>query len=102
MKEEKDKEIAKQKNSNLSVLLIFANCILLFFFTTILDRGQKLEEGLAVSGLIFIVLLGGYAFTYHGKGYRTGKWLFGIAVLAALILYGLLWYATQLGHAFAH
>jgi len=99
--EENEVQSNKQKNSNLSVALIFANLILavLFFSATGVEKSEETVIYLATG---FLVLQGGYAFTYHGKGYRVGKWLFAIALVIALSFYGLMWYATQLGKAFAH
>ncbi|PSK93375.1 hypothetical protein [Taibaiella chishuiensis] len=100
-------ETIKQKNSRISVSLIVVNVILLFIFAHVGAGGADNSESQAIeNGIIcftgVIVLLGGYAFSYHGKGYRIGKWLFGIALLIGLILLGLLWYVAQLAHAFQH
>lgn len=95
--------IWKQKNSNRSILLIVLNLILLLVFINIgyaSENQQLLNIVYGVVGLT--ILLAGYAFSYHGKGYRLGKWLFGIALLISLILISLLWYVTELGKAFAH
>ncbi len=100
-------ETLKQRNSRISVTLIVVNFLLLFIFAHVGRGGSDNSEGQAVeNGIIcftgIIVLLGGYAFSYHGKAYRLGKWLFGIALLIGLVLLGLLWYVAQLAHAFQH
>ncbi|RZL37690.1 MAG: hypothetical protein EOO96_04535 [Pedobacter sp.] len=92
--------IQKQKNSNLSVALITVNIFLLFIFAFCVDEDNEIP--VFVLGIGLNVLLAGYAFTYHGKGYRIGKWIFGIVLLVSLVMFGLLWYATQLGRAFSH
>ena len=100
---DEQQETWKQKNSNTSILLIALNLILLLAFINIgyaSENQQLLNVVFAVVG--FTLLLAGYAFSYHGKGYRLGKWLFGIALLISFVLLGLLWYATELGKAFAH
>ncbi len=97
------KEHFKQKNSNWSILLIGFNMVLLLIFLNI----EEVSENQQAINWVYLstgltVLLGGYAFSYHGKEYRLGKWLFGIALLIALIIIGLLWYVMQLGKAFSH
>lgn len=96
-------EIAKQRNSNLSILLIIVNLILIIIYFNIgyATEDQSMVNLLCLGGGL-TVLLGGYAFSYHGKGYRVGKWLFAIALLATLGLLGLLWYAAALGKGFSH
>ena len=100
---ENQQEGTKQKNSNLSMVLIAVIMILLFIFTHITYNTEDAEIANWLwygSGLT--ILLGGYAYSYHGKGYRNGKWRFGLVLLITLGMLGLLWYATQLGHAFQH
>lgn len=96
-------EINKQKNSNLSILLIIINVILLLVFAKI---GSLSEDQEIVSYILLIIggtiLLGGYAFSYNGKGYRIAKWLFAIAVLVSIALFVLLWYLAGLARAFQH
>lgn len=96
-------ETLKQKNSNISILLIALNVILLLVFVN-MGYASENQQMLNIIYLAvgFTVLLAGYAFSYHGKGYRLGKWLFGIALLVCLTLVGLLWYVTELGKAFSH
>ena len=94
-------EAQKEKNSNLSIALIFVNLILLVIFAF---SGGEDENGvgLCVLGIGLIFLLGCYAFSYHGKGYRLGKWLFAIALVIGIIFFGFLWYVWQLGKGFNH
>lgn len=97
------KETVKRKNSNLSILLIAINMVLLLVFTNINYHSEDAEiRNWLLCVIALTALLGGYAFSYHGKGYRLAKWLFGLMLLIALAMTGLLWYATQLGHAFQH
>lgn len=101
--EENPAEIEKRKNSNLTVVLIFINIVLSIIFAVFgRNDGGDISEAIVFPALAVIILLGGYALTYHGKAYRAGKWLFAIALIIGLIFFGLLWYATQLGHAFSH
>lgn len=96
-------EEIKQKNSNISILLI---CIIVFFVFIYTSIGYNSENNEAEKSLWLLVsltiLLGGYAFCYKGKKYRLGKWLFAISFLICAIYFGLLWYSTQLGKAFNH
>lgn len=97
------REIIKQKNSKLSILLIAVNMVLLLVFTNITYHSEDAEiRNWLLCVIALTVLLGGYAFSYHGKAYRPAKWLFGLMLIIALAMTGLLWYATQLGHAFQH
>ena len=99
--EEKPHEIDKQKNSRLTVILILINLFLgmCFLIATVKD---KQEENMVFLAIGFLAMLGGYAFTYNGKNYRLGKWIFGIAIFIGLVFFGLLWYVTQLGKAYSH
>ncbi|MFC3561425.1 hypothetical protein [Pedobacter jamesrossensis] len=95
-------EVNKQKNSNLSVGLIALNIFLALILSTTVSKNDD-PDGISIFFILAIsgtILLGGYAFTYHGKGYRWAKWLFGILLVISLLLFALLWYAWQLGHAF--
>ncbi|SEQ76448.1 hypothetical protein [Pedobacter rhizosphaerae] len=91
-------EEQKQKNSNLSVLLIIINLVLvIIFFTCVRTTENDQQQPIALLGLAFVIFTGGYAFTYHGKAYRIGKWIFAMALIIGLALFGVLWYASQLG-----
>lgn len=93
----------KEKNSNLSILLIIVNIILvLIFFSMVPGTEDEEIAGMFFGGIAFVVLVGLYAFSYNGKDYRVAKWVFGISLIILLIFLGLLWYATQLGKAFQH
>lgn len=96
-------EELKEKNSNLSILLIIVNIILVLIFFSLIPGSEDEEiAGMFFAGVAFVVLVGLYAFSYHGKGYRLAKWIFGISLIILLIFMGLLWYAAQLGKAFQH
>jgi hypothetical protein len=98
-----EKEQLKQKNSSLSVIMIGVNLLLLIIFLNITPNSENEQfEAIAFTSFAFVVLVGLYAFSYHGKAYRAGKWIFGIALFIFLIFVGLLWYAAQLGKAFQH
>ena len=95
---ELSQEEQKQKNSNLSVLLIIINLVLVIIFITCVRTTENDQsESIAWLGLAFVIFTGGYAFSYHGKAYRIGKWIFAIALIIGLVLFGMLWYASQLG-----
>jgi len=103
MMEQNTSEVNKHKNSNLSILLIVVNVILLLIFAKI---GTLSEDREIISYILLIIggtiLLGGYAFSYHGKGYRIAKWLFAVALLISIALFVLLWYMAGLAKAFQH
>lgn len=96
-------EELKRKNSSLSVLLIIVNIVLvlILFNVTPLSEDQQIVSLLA-AGFAFVVLIGFYAFSYKGKGYRTSNWIFGISLVILLILIGFFWYLMQLAKAFQH
>lgn len=96
-------EILKQQNSNLSILFIIVNIILLLIFANIEDsKGDQETVNYCYLSGGATVLLGCYAFSYHGKGYRIAKWLFAISLIISLALGGLLWYSSALAGAFQH
>ncbi len=96
-------EELKQKNSNLSILLIVANVILVLILSNVIPNSEDEQiASVLYTGLAFVVMTGFYAFSYHGKGYRAGKWIFGISLVILLVLSGLFWYVMQLGKAFQH
>ncbi|RZL47695.1 MAG: hypothetical protein EOP00_11190 [Pedobacter sp.] len=85
MMQHNTEEILKQKMSNLSMLFIVVNIILLLIYAN--KQGckgdqQTLNYCYLASGAI---LLGCYALSYHGKGYRiaSGK---GFANNKALVI----------------
>lgn len=97
------KEQLKQKNSNLSILFIIVNSILVLIFFNVTPNSEDEQiMSLAFTGLAFVILIGFYAFSYHGKPYRAAKWIFGISLIILLVFSGLLWYVFQLGKAFQH
>lgn len=101
--QENTTEIIKRKNSNLSILFIVVNLVLLLIFANIEDN-ESYQASINFCYLSFgaTVLLGCYAFSYHGKGYRLGKWLFAISLIVSLALFGLMWYGAGLAKAFQH
>lgn len=82
-------KLTKLTNSQLSVVLILVNLVLVSNLSQIGRHGDDPEGFLTYAYLIgtSVILLGGFAFTYHGKEYRLAKWLFGISVVVGL-LYG--------------
>ena len=96
-------EELQEKNSNLSILLIIVNVILVLIFFNLTPSSEDEQiTAMLFGGLAFVVLLGFYAFSYHGKDYRVAKWIFGISLVILLVFSGLLWYAFELGKAFQH
>lgn len=96
-------EVLKQKNSNLSILFIIVNIILLLVFANIEDsKGDQATVNYCYLAGGATVLLGCYAFSYHGNGYRIAKWLFAISLIISLTLGGLIWYSSALAGAFQH
>ncbi len=97
------KEESKLKNSQLSAWMIILNMILLVIY---LSYGYHTDdERYEVILYVFIglvILLGGFAFSYHGKGYNVAKWVFGVVLLLMLFLLGMMMYVTALGKAFQH
>lgn len=101
--EHKELQLNKQKNSNLSILLIVVNLVLLLVFANIGDNTN--DQGIINYCYLSFgttVLLGLYAFSYHGKGYLIAKWLFAVSLIISLLLIGLLWYSAGLARAFQH
>jgi len=93
-------EQLKEKNSNLSIVLIITNIILVMIFFNLTPTSEDESiAGMYFSGVAFVVMLGIYAFSYNS---RPAKWFFGITLLILLAFSGLLWYAAQLGKAFQH
>ncbi|SHE47396.1 hypothetical protein [Pedobacter caeni] len=94
-------ELQKQKNSNLSLVLILVNVslVLIFINTGDIDEyDSSVNTAFAVWALT--ILLGIYAFSYHGKGYRIAKWIFAILVLLSIGYIGIFIYVTGLAHSF--
>lgn len=93
--------IQKQKNSKLSVALIVINVLLVLVFINI----GNISEDQSLLNIAFIVwsatiFVGGYAFSYHGKGYRVAKWIFGALCLLSILFVAFYLYLTGLAHAF--
>ncbi|MBC8987005.1 hypothetical protein H9X96_14615 [Pedobacter sp. N36a] len=95
-------EVEKQKNSNLSIALIALNFILMLVLSTTFQPSGEFDGALVLLILPFsaTILLGGYIYTYRGKGYRWAKILFIVLLVISIIFMGIFWYAWQLGHAF--
>ena len=83
--------------------MIIVNMILLLVYLNYgyHTENEKYENTLYVVGG-FLVLLAGFAFSYHGKGYNMAKWIFGLVLLIMLFLLGMMIYVTGLGKAFQH
>lgn len=94
----------KAKNSILSVVLIAVNVLLALVLATTIHEDDDPDNIMVLVSLAFssTILLGGYAFTYHGKEHRWAKIVFGIVLVISLAFIGLLWYAFQLGKGFNH
>ncbi|WP_316735701.1 hypothetical protein [Pedobacter aquatilis] len=92
----------KEKNSNLSIGLIMLNIILALILSSTVHEDDDPDGIMFIISLVVsaTVLLGGYAFSYHGKGYRWAKIVFGILLVISIVVLGLLWYAWQLGKGF--
>ena len=76
----------KLKNSYLSILLIFLNLILAYaLITTITDKGGDGEIVMFLEMVAATILLVGlFAFSYHGKGYNWAKWVFGLILAVGI------------------
>ncbi len=98
-----NRDILQQKNSRLSILLILVLMILVYIYTHLSHQTEDAEAGnILLYALCLTVFTGIYAFGYKGRAYRWARWLFALLLLITLAFTGLLWYATQLGHAFQH
>lgn len=95
-------QIQKEKNSNLSLGLIVLNILLTLILTSTIPKEDDPDGIMFFVSLILssTVLLGAYAFTYHGKSYRWAKIVFGILLVISMAVLGLLWYFWQLGKGF--
>lgn len=93
----------KRKNSDISILMIVVNTLLLVMF---LSTGKLTEDQIFLNivyisiGITFLAFL--YAISYHGKGYNRGKWFFGIALILSVILVVFMVYVLNLAKAFIH
>jgi len=99
--EENSVEIQKKRNSGLTVVLIVVNVFLALLYANVTDNSEDqtyINYVWLAGSLTF--LLGGFAFTYHGKDYRWGKWLFALLLIVSLGFLALLIMATGLEHAF--
>ena len=76
----------KLKNSYLSIALIFLNLILAYaLITTITDKGGDGEIVMFLEMVAATILLVGiFAFSYHGKGYNWAKWVFGLILAVGI------------------
>ncbi|MEO5909342.1 MAG: hypothetical protein ABIP95_00570 [Pelobium sp.] len=94
----------KLTNSQLSVILILVNFVLVFILSQI-GRSSNDPEGFFTYAYLIgasVILLGGFAFTYHGKQYRLAKWLFGISIVFGLLYLAFFLYLTALAGAYQH
>lgn len=98
-----ENETIKQRNSAISVLFIIINVVLSCALFGLFNNDDPDGIGLyLVLSISFTILLGIYAFSYRGKAYRLGKWLFAISLIISICSLGLLWYVIQLAKAFQH
>lgn len=97
-------KLIKLSNSQLSVLLILVNLVLVSYLSQISRNSDDPEGFLTYAYLIgaSVILLGGFAFTYHGKEYRLAKWLFGISVVVGLLYGAFILYIIALSGAYQH
>lgn len=95
-----EQELHKQKNSNWSILLIIINVILVFIFLNVgyFKDSSLLGENIFWLSVSMNVLLGFYAFGYHGKKYRLGKILFILLSICNIAFYSLLWISSKSFH----
>lgn len=102
MKEQTTEQV-KLKNSQVSVWMIITNTILLAIYLNYgyLSENQRYANILYMSVGI-LILLGCFAFSYHGKGYNIGKWIFGVMLIITLALFGMAVYVAGLAAAFQH
>lgn len=93
--------LQKQKNSNLSMLLILVNVILALIFINTANT-DDFESGVNIAFAVWAstILVGIYAFSYHGKGYRIAKWIFAILFLVSIAYIAIFIYAAGLAHSF--
>lgn len=94
-------EIEKQRSSNISIVLILVNLLLLLIFLSI-GKASEDRQIVNMAGMVWAatVLIGIYAFSYPGKPYRIAKWLFGILLLVSIVFAALVMYLAALGHGF--
>ncbi|MCJ0741551.1 hypothetical protein [Pedobacter montanisoli] len=101
--EEIEQQKLKRKNSDISILMIVVNLLLMVMFLTIgkLTEDQVYLNIVYISiGITCLVFL--YAVSYHGKGYNRGKWFFAIALIISVILVVFMIYVFNLAQAFVH
>ncbi|MEJ2881178.1 hypothetical protein [Pedobacter sp. GR22-6] len=103
MNDQSKEEALKLKNSQISVWMILINSALLLIY---LNYGYLTEDEKYLNILLFVlgllVLIGGFAFSYHGKGYNIAKWIFGLMLVITLLMVAMAVYVTGLGKAFQH
>ncbi|WP_410222037.1 hypothetical protein [Pedobacter sp.] len=101
--EEIEQQRLKRKNSDISILMIVVNLLLLVMFLTIgkLTEDQVYLNIVYISiGMAFLAFL--YAISYHGRGYNRGKWFFALVLIISVILVIFIIYGFNLAEAFAH
>jgi len=68
-------ETIKKLNANITIILILINLVLALILFTVGSKCNQ-EVNLFLLSIVMLTLLGGAAFTYNGRAYRTGKWIF--------------------------
>ena len=95
-------EEGNPKNRQLSLALIALNSVLVF---AVLQTGRQLDGNdkflkYGVLVLTGILLVGGFAITYHGKVNRWAKWLLGLLLIVGALLFVFSLYVSGLAAAF--
>lgn len=91
------KEFLKERNSDWSILLIIANITLLIIYMNVGNLKDELtSEGKFLwLSMSVNVLLGFYAFSYHGKKYQLGKVFFILLSIFNVLCYSELWISSK-------
>ncbi len=94
----------KITNSQLSVVLMLVILFLTYILSKIGKNSNDPDGILTYAYLIgaSVIVLGGFAFTYHGKQHRWAKWLFGLSIVIGTIFFGFILYLTALSGAYQH
>jgi hypothetical protein len=90
-------ELLKYRNSDWSILLIVINIILLFIYMNVgyLKNSLTSVEKFLWLSVSMNVLLGFYAFSYHGEKYQLGKVFFILLSIFNVIYFSVLWIASK-------
>ena len=93
-------ELLKQRNSDLSIILIVFILICIFICINI---GNEKDERLSFENILYLsgclnVLLVFYVLTYREKKYVAGKILFIFLSIINILFFGLLWISSKSFH----